>query len=261
MTALDPDDLRGFVEELVAASGDVIRRHFRRSDLRVESKSDASPVTVADREAETALRDRIAARFPGHGIIGEEHGSEREDAEHVWILDPIDGTISFVGGVTLFGTLIGLLRDGRPILGAIHQPITGELVIGTATGTTLDGRPIRVREPRPLERATVLTTDPGLIPRSEDFERFEALRRRAGVFRTWGDCYGYLLVATGRADLMLDPVMNPWDLLPLVPVIRGAGGTITTWEGGDPVTGSSALAGTPGAHAEALGILTALPPG
>jgi len=255
VTTLDADALRGFVEELVAASGEVIRRHFRRPGLRVESKSDSSPVTVADREAEAVLRARIAARFPDHGIIGEEHGSEREEAEHVWILDPIDGTISFVGGVTLFGTLIGLLRGGLPILGAIHQPVTGELVIGTATGTTLDGRPVRVREPRPLGQATVLTTDPGLIPRSEDFERFENLRRRARVFRTWGDCYGYLMVATGRADLMLDPVMNPWDLLPLVPVIRGAGGRITTWEGGDPVTGSSALAGTPAAHAEALRIL------
>jgi len=252
---MDPTSLIPFVGDLVERSGEAIRRHFQRPDLAVETKGDASPVTAADREAESILREAIRARFPDHGIVGEEFGAEHEDAEHVWLLDPIDGTISFVHGVALFGTMIGLLREGRPILGVIHQPITDELVIGAGGSTLLNGRPTRVREHRTLERATLMTTDPGLIETHQPpgtYERFETLRRRAGTFRGWGDCYGYLMVAAGRAEAMLDPVLHPWDLLPLVPVIEGAGGVITTWSGGDPVGGSSAIAAGPGLHAEIL---------
>lgn len=252
---MDPKSLIPFVTELCERSGEVIRRHFQRPDLAIESKGDESPVTVADRDAESALRDAIRARFPDHGIVGEEHGSEREGADFVWLLDPIDGTVSFIHGVALFGTLIGLLHEGRPILGAIHQPITDELVIGAGGEATFNGRPARIREHRPLERATLMTTDPGLIELHQPagtYDRFEGLRRRAGTFRCWGDCYGYLLVASGRADAMLDPILHAWDLLPLVPVIEGAGGVITTWSGGDPVGGSSAIAAGARLHAEIL---------
>ena len=258
-TTLDADALRPFTTRLGERSGEVLRRHFQSDDLRVDTKDDASPVTVADREAELVLREMITREFPSHGIIGEEFGDERADAEFVWILDPIDGTISFVAGVALFGTLVGLLRNGRPVLGMIHQPITGELVIGTASGTTLNGRPARIRPEPPIGEATVLTTDPGLIEANlpeGSYERFDALARRAGTYRGWGDCYGYLLLATGRADAMMDPVMNPWDLLPLIPVIEGAGGVITTWSGDDAVSGTSALAAGPGLHAELLRALT-----
>lgn len=252
-TTLDADALRPFVTRLGDRSGEVLRRHFQSTDLSVDTKDDASPVTVADREAESVLRRMIAEEFPDHGIIGEEFGEERADSEFVWTLDPIDGTISFVAGVPLFGTLVGLLRNGRPVLGMIHQPITDEMVIGTSSGTTLNGRPVRVRPEPPIEKATLLTTDPGLIEPNLPpgaYERFDSLVRRAGTYRGWGDCYGYLLVATGRADAMMDPIMNPWDLLPLIPVIEGAGGIITTWSGDDAVRGSSALAAGPSLHAE-----------
>lgn len=251
---MDADAYRDFAEELARASGEVVRGMFRSADLAVDVKDDASPVTAADREAERRLREMIEERFPEHGIVGEEFGSEREDAEHVWVLDPIDGTIPFVAGVPLFGTLIGLLHEGKPALGLIHQPISGELVIGTASGTTFNGRPSRLRPAPALEEAMLLTTDPNLIDEHKE-ARFDELRRRTDGCRGWGDCYGYLLVATGRADIMVDPILHPWDILPLIPVIRGAGGVITTWEGEDPVTGSSAVACAPELHERVLAIL------
>ena len=253
------DSLREFAVDLAYESGKLIAGFFRQSDLAVEAKADSSPVTAADRGAEELLRKLIRARFPEHGIVGEEFGTERGDAEYVWILDPIDGTISFVAGVPRFGTLIGLMHAGRPILGLIHQPITNELLVGTSSGTTLNGRPVRVSETNSLEAATLLTTDPGLIERYKNLDRFEELRSRAGQYREWGDCYGYMLVATARADIMVDPIMNPWDLIPLVPVIQGAGGVITTWEGDDPVAGDSAVASTPALHEQVLGILNGTP--
>ena len=257
---MNPESMRDFAVELARASGELIAGMFQQSGLVVDAKADDSPVTAADREAERLLRRLIRARFPEHGIVGEEFGSEREDAEYVWVLDPIDGTTSFVAGVPLFGTLIGLMRGGQPILGVIHQPITNELLIGSSSATTLNGRPVRVRGTDSLEAATLLTTDLGLIDRYKNLDRFEELRARTRLYRGWGDCYGYLLVATARADIMIDPIMNPWDLLPLVPVITGAGGVITTWEGDDPVGGNSAVASTPGIHSEVLEILNATPP-
>ncbi|MDX1393708.1 MAG: inositol monophosphatase family protein [Gemmatimonadota bacterium] len=252
---LDADDLRPFVTGLAERSGDVLRRHFRSPGLSVETKGDDSPVTIADREAEEVLRAAIRRRFPDHGIIGEEFGTEKGNADTVWVLDPIDGTISYVAGVALFGTLIGVIHRGRPILGAIHQPITRELVIGTSSGTTLGDRPTRVRDTRTLASCTLLTTDPTLILDHIGrgaYDRFEALTREVGTYRGWGDCYGYLLVATGRADAMADPILHPWDLLPLIPVVEGAGGVITTWTGDDPVDGSSAVAASPRLHGEIL---------
>ncbi len=252
---MDPDSLREFAAELAEESGRAIAGMFRHPDLAVESKADRSPVTVADRYAETLLRERIVERFPDHGIVGEEFGPHNDDAEYVWVLDPIDGTISFVAGVPLFGTLIGLLRDGEPILGVIHQPITRELAIGTRSGTTFNGKSVSVREDRSLSEATLLTTDPGAVGRHRNLAGFEALWSRTALYRGWGDCYGYLLVATGRADIMLDPVMHPWDIAALVPVIRGAGGVITTWEGDDPIGGASTVAAAPELHREAMEIL------
>ncbi|WP_419162744.1 histidinol-phosphatase [Candidatus Palauibacter sp.] len=252
---MDPDSLRGFAGKLAEESGRAIAGMFRHPDLIVESKSDDSAVTVADRYAETLLRDRILARFPDHGIIGEEFGTQDEDAEYVWVLDPIDGTISFVAGVPLFGTLIGLLHEGEPILGVVYQPITEELMIGTASGTTLNGEPVRVREDRSLAEATLLTTDPGAVGEHKDAAAFEALWSRVALYRGWGDCYGYLMVASGRADIMLDPMMHPWDIAALVPVVRGAGGVITTWEGDNPIGGTSTVAAPPKLHREVMELL------
>lgn len=257
---MDPDSLREFAAELAEASGRAIAGMFRHPDLAVESKEDASPVTVADRYAESLLRERILDRFPDHGIIGEEFGTVAGDAEYVWVLDPIDGTVSFVAGVPLFGTLIALLHEGEPVLGVIHQPITRELAIGTASGTTLNGAPVRVREDRSLADAMLLTTDPAAVGEHQDLARFEALSARVARFRGWGDCYGYLMVASGRADIMLDPVMHPWDIAALVPVVRGAGGAITTWEGENPIGGASTVAAAPALHREVLEILNGTEP-
>jgi len=256
---MDGDALKAFVRELAEESGALIRRYFRSPALAVETKADQTPVTDADRGAEELLRRRILARFPDHGIMAEEFGSERLDAEYVWVLDPIDGTKSFVSGVPLFGTLIGLLHRGEPILGAIHQPILGELCLGDGTTTTLNGRPVRVRTTARLADAVVLTSDPATPAHYQNGAAWDRLVATARWVRTWGDCYGYLLVATGQADVMADPVMSPWDLLPLIPVVRGAGGVITDWKGDDAVRGTSSVAANPTLHAEVLACLRGAP--
>lgn len=242
-----------FLETLARAAGDVIRPYFRSPELVVDAKSDATPVTQADRRAEEVMRQMITKHHPQHGILGEEFGTERPDAEFVWVLDPIDGTKSFVAGVPLFGVLIGLLRAGEPVAGCIYQPILEEMCLGDGRVTTLNGRPVRVREGVPLERAVVCATDVEAVDRYQNGAAFGALRRKAGLFRTWGDCYGYLLLASGRVDVMLDPVLNPWDLLPLIPVVGGAGGKLTGWQGQKPV--DSAVAAGPALHADVLGLL------
>jgi myo-inositol-1(or 4)-monophosphatase len=241
--------------ELAAESGAFIRPLFGHRGLAVESKADHSPVTAADRGAEELMRKLIAKRFPEHGIIGEEFGNEREDAEFVWVLDPIDGTKSFITGVPLWGTLIALLHQGQPILGCIHQPVLGQLVLGDGTTTTINGRPTRVRTCASLSEATVLTSDPVNPAKYQNGAAFEKLATQAKLCRTWGDCYGYLLVATGFADVMMDPIMNPWDIAALVPVIRGAGGIITDWKGGSPYPAESTVAAAPELHAKVIAAL------
>ena len=249
---MDLTPYRPFITELAHQSGDFIRPFFGSADLVVETKSDASPVTVADRGAEELMRKLINARFPTHGIIGEELGSERPDAEFVWMLDPIDGTKSFITGVPLWGTLIALLHRGQPVLGVIHQPILKQLMIGDGTTTTLNDRPVRVRSTARIEDATLLTSDPFNPSKYQNGDAFTALRQRAKLVRTWGDCYGYLLVAAGLADVMLDPIMNPWDIAALVPVIRGAGGIISDWNGGAPYPAESTVASSPALHAQVI---------
>ncbi|MGF1616377.1 MAG: histidinol-phosphatase [Acidimicrobiia bacterium] len=244
-----------FARSLAEASGRLIAGRFTRKEMTVDIKDDLSIVTETDRDVEAMLREMIHAIHPDHGIIGEEFGVEAPDAEFVWTLDPIDGTISFVSGVPLFGTLIGLMHHGEPILGVIHQPVLGELLIGDGERTTLNGRAVSMRPCSRLAEATLLTTDPNLADRFQDGAKFQALRRSTAMTRTWGDCYGYLMLASGRADIMVDPIMNQWDLIPLIPIIRGAGGVITDWQGGDPATGNSIVAAGPGLHSQVLEIL------
>ena len=248
-------ELRRFLEKLATASGEVIRPYYAAADLDVELKGDRSPVTRADREGEAVMRELIGKHYPQHGVVGEEFGTHNDGAEFVWVLDPIDGTISFASGCPLFGTLIGLLRDGEPVLGAIHQPVLGQLCVGDNTATTLNGRAVRLRPCARLDDAVLLATDLRNIERHQNLERFEALRRRTGLFRTWGDCYGYLLLAGGGGDVMLDPIMNPWDLLPLIPVIRGAGGVITTWAGESATDGKSCVAANEHLHPQVIKLL------
>jgi histidinol phosphatase-like enzyme (inositol monophosphatase family) len=253
---VDLSPYRTFMAELARESGDFIKPLYRQPSVVVETKSDQSPVTIADRGAEELMRARISKRFPRHGIMGEEFGNERVDAEFVWVLDPVDGTKTFITGLPLWGTLIALLHEGQPILGCIHQPILEQLVLGDGTSTQLNGRAVRCRPTTQIENATLLTSDPLMPAKMQSGPAFDVLQNRAKLVRTWGDCYGYLLVATGWADVALDPIMNPWDIAALVPIIRGAGGVITDWQGGSPFPAQSTVAAaTPALHNDVIAVL------
>ncbi|MBP7140737.1 MAG: histidinol-phosphatase [Opitutaceae bacterium] len=249
------DSLRHFALDLAEASGDFIRPYFANPSLEVEVKGDRSPVTVADRGAEELMRTRIAKKFPDHGIIGEEFGDDRADAEWVWVLDPIDGTKSFMTACPLFGTLIALLHEGQPVLGIIHQPVLRQLLFGDGATATLNGRRVKVRPCTSFDDATLLTSDPLNPAKYQNGPAFEALARRARIYRTWGDCYGYLLVACGWADIVVDPIMNPWDIAALVPILRGAGGEITDWQGRAPYPAHSTVAANPALHRQIIAAL------
>jgi histidinol phosphatase-like enzyme (inositol monophosphatase family) len=221
----------------------------------VDNKKDMTLVTQADRDAEAVMRELIRKAYPNHGILGEEFGSENVSAEFVWTLDPIDGTVSFARGCPLFGTLIGLLHAGRPILGAIHHPLLNQLCVGDYTQTNVNGRRVRLRHVHRLSEAMLLTTDIPSIAKYRKKEGFEKLLEQTHLFRTWGDCYGYLLVVSGGADIMLDPIMKPWDILPLIPVIRGANGAITTWSGTEASHGDSCVVANKILHPQVIKIL------
>ena len=192
------------------------------------------------------MRELIMKEMPVHGIIGEEFGTHQADAQYQWVLDPIDGTKNFVSGTPLFGTLIGLLKDGQPILGVINNPIINHLLIGTNNEARLNGDIVRVRPCDKIENSTLLVTSHWSVEQYHDMAAFENLTRRAKLYRSWGDCHGYYLVATGFADIMLDPIVNLWDLAALVPVIRGAGGKITDWHGNDDVINGNGVIATAG---------------
>jgi histidinol phosphatase-like enzyme (inositol monophosphatase family) len=244
-----------FIHRLSDESAHVIKPHFAALNFEVEMKDDETPVTLADRQAEEVMRDLIRREFPNHGIIGEEYGSENEAAEFVWMLDPIDGTISFASGCPLFGTLICLLHEERPILGAINQPILDLLCLGDNNQTTVNGNRVQMRTVDKLSEATLLTTDVLSVPKYQEKAGFENLVQKIKYFRTWGDCYGYLLLAFGGADIMLDPIVNPWDILPVIPIIQGADGVITSWDGGDAARGTSCVAANKRLHPLVMEIL------
>ena len=236
-------------------AGEVIMPLYS-SGTTVELKADRTPVTEADKGAEEAIRTFLARELPGHGVLGEEFGETPGDGRHRWILDPIDGTKSFIHHVPLFGTLIALERDGLPVVGVIACHAVRETVsAATGLGAFLNGEPTRVSATRSLEEATVSMTSFSRMPKYHP-SAFAMLSERAGLIRAWGDCYGYLMVATGRADVMLDPIMNIWDAAALFPVITEAGGRITTWAGEDRV-GESTLATNGPLHGEILAALAA----
>jgi len=252
---MDEARFSAFIEELAAASAEVITPYFANPDLVVETKSDDTPVTLADRRGEEVMRAMINQRFPEHGIIGEEYGREKADAEFVWVLDPVDGTKAFAVGCPLFGTLIALLHNGQPVLGAINHPILKKLVLGNGKVTTLNGRPVQVTQTRDLAKAVLLSNDLDRPAQHHDGKRWDTLVSRVRTVRTWADCYAYMLLAWGGADIATDPVMSPWDLLALIPVVRGAGGVITDWHGEDPVQGNSIVAANPWLHEQVMDIL------
>lgn len=252
---MDEAEIVEFMRRMAEKSGELILPYFANPQLIVETKSDHSLVTAADRGAEDLMRRLIAKSYPDHGIVGEEFGSENPDARFVWVLDPIDGTRSFVAGCPLFGTLICLTEYGQPILGAIHSPTTGQFLLGNNQETRLNGVPVRMRSTDALGDAVLLASNPYTPRELQDPKGWDTLLEKTGEFYTWGDCYGYLLLAIGGADIMVDPIMNPWDLLPLIPIIRGAGGIITDWQGRDPVRGNSIVAASPALHSQVLDCL------
>lgn len=245
---------------LADAAGAVIRRYFRMP-VTVEDKADASPVTIADREAEAAMRRLIVAADPAFGILGEEYGPERVDAEWVWVLDPVDGTKAFITGKPSFGTLIALLYRGKPVLGIIDQPILAERWLGvTGRPSTLNGKPIRVRSCPELGLAALYATAPEMFV-GPDAAAFEALRRQVKLPRYGCDCYAYGLLAAGFVDLVVEASLQPYDYLPLVAVIEGAGGLLTDWQGrplGLDSDGRALAAGDQRAHAAAMAVLAAV---
>ena len=253
-----PKEYIDFAHALADASGAAIRRHFR-THVSVEDKADASPVTIADRQAESAMRTMIAERYPSHGIVGEEFGSEGGDAADVWVLDPIDGTRAFIAGKPIFGTLIALLRDGRPILGVIDQPVLGERWIGAAgIASRFCGARIGTRSCLGLDRAVLNTTSPDLF-HGADREAFGRLSARVRSTLYGGDCYAYGLLAAGHIDLVVEAGLKTYDFCALVPVVEGAGGCITDWSGNALDAGADGRvidAGDPRIHEKALELLS-----
>ena len=258
-----PEEFIDFAERLADASGVVARRYFR-SGLAVEDKPDRSPVTLADREAETVLRERIAEAYPDHGVVGEEQGQDRPGAEFVWVVDPIDGTKRFITGNPLFGTLIALLRVGVPILGVIDLPALGERWLGAAGRPTVmkDGkgsREVRVRACADLAEAVLTASSPHMFSAAE-FPAFERVRKAARMVLYGGDCFNYGALACGYTDLAVEADMGPHDYLALVPVVTGAGGVMTDWTGrplGLEGDGRLVAAGDPRIHQAALGLIGA----
>ncbi len=254
-----PDEtLEALLETAVDAAlqaGRVTLRHFR-TGFTPDRKADGTPVTIADREAERTLRRIIGRRYPRHGILGEEEGETPARGVFRWILDPLDGTKAFVRGSPIYGVLVGLEREGEPVLGVVHMPALNETVAAARSlGCTWNGRPARVSNVARLREGLLLSTDmtfPG--------ERGAAVARAvsaSGMARTWGDCYGYVMVATGRAEAMIDPVMNVWDCAAMLPIVVEAGGTFTDWKGRATIHGGDSVATNGRVREELMRILGA----
>lgn len=236
------EQLREFAVAIARGAGDITLQYFRKRP-ETSTKTDGSYVTIADREAEAYLRRQIAERFPDDGIVGEEEGESTGRSGRRWIVDPIDGTFAFVHGVPFYGVLIGLEIDGESSVGVINIPALGEIVSAAkGSGCFLNGKPARVSTTARLEDALLLATDFTSCERYGFGRAGELLQRRAKTSRTWGDCYGYVLVATGRADVMLDPVMNLWDCAALLPIVEEAGGTFTDWHGARRIDSGNSIA-------------------
>jgi len=235
------DDILSLALEIAQEAGALTLTHFG-GVLESETKKDGTPVTVADRAAESLLRERIQDRFPGHGILGEEFGETDPGSSVRWILDPIDGTRSFQRGVPLYGVLIGVEVEGRPVVGVAHFPALGETV-GAAVGhgCTWNGRPARVSSVADLAEAAALTTDPMELLEGPLAKGWERLVRQVSLVRSWGDAYGHALVATGRAEIMVDPILSPWDAAPFLPILHEAGGRFTDRGGKPRMDGGSGI--------------------
>lgn len=233
--------------ETARQAGELTLRYFRRHDLIVEQKGDQTPVTIADREAEQLVRRRVKECFPGDAVLGEEFAETAGESGYRWIVDPIDGTQSFVRGVPLYGTVVAVERGGRSVIGVIHIPPLKECVYaaqGLGAWHEREGlprTPARVGGSDRLDESLFCTSDPSIFA-GEKHHALLRLLQATRLTRTWGDCYGYLLVATGRAELMIDPVANLWDLAALQPILEEAGGTFTDWRGNPTIYSGEGIA-------------------
>jgi histidinol phosphatase-like enzyme (inositol monophosphatase family) len=236
------DSYLNAVAEVAKLAGDFAMSHYGR-DLTVDVKQDGSPVTIADRGAEMCARAWIEKRFPHDGILGEEFGDVRPDAKRRWVLDPIDGTKSFVRRVPLWGTLIAVAEGESILAGCAYFPAVNEAVVAAVgEGCFWNGAACRVSSQAAIDQATVLITDDQFIGRPDRASSWQRLASQAGIVRTWGDCYGYLLLATGRADVMIDDIVAPWDAAALYPIITEAGGLFTDWHGSPTAFGGDVIA-------------------
>lgn len=262
-----PVDLTAFIEHLAHQSGEAILPFFRTS-LGIQDKGKSQngekagvfdPVTEADRSAETVIRRLIQDSFPSHGILGEEFGNHNIEAEFVWVIDPIDGTRAFICGLPVWGTLIGLMRNGIPVLGVMHQPYTGELFFGDSRAAHIKGprgtRPIAASTCRTLADAKLMTTDARLFKGGE-LNAYAKIEAAVKLTRYGADCYAYAMLAAGQVDLVVETGLKPYDIVALIPIIEGAGGVITDWEGNPcPQGGRILAAANPVLHKEALTVL------
>lgn len=248
--------------DIAVGAGEVTLSHFRQVGLTVEAKADDSPVTIADRSAEQWARQRIATAYPDDTVVGEEFSEASGTSRYRWVIDPIDGTKSFVCGVPLYSTLLALEYDGEPLGGVIEIPALGETVIAAtghgawyrrAAGAAWE--PARVSQKSTLSEAVIVTSQTDLFARRGAGRQFAELERQCWVSRTWGDGYGYLLVATGRAELMVDAVCNPWDVAAMLPIMSEAGGRFSDWKGLPTCRGGEGLGSNGRLHDQALAIL------
>ena len=229
-------------------AGRITLEYFRRDDLEVQRKQDDSPVTIADRQAEQHLRNRIAEAFAGDAVLGEELPDQSGTSDFRWIIDPIDGTKSFIHGVPLYGTLIGIEHEGEPVAGLIRIPALDECVYAVSgqgawyVHGQKPPQPARVSKRSPLAQGLFVTSEVATFDEVVGRDVYDRLQKAARLSRSWGDCYGYLMVATGRAELMVDPVASVWDLAPMLPILEEAGGTFTDWQGRRSVRSGQGIA-------------------
>jgi histidinol-phosphatase len=256
MSTAEPElrDLLAVAQEAAWVGGRRTLAYFRTGTAATEWKADQTPVTRADREGEALIRGVISSAFPDHAILGEESGETAGAAPVRWIIDPLDGTRTFVRGVPLYGTLVGVELRGDPVVGVIYLPALDEMVAAArGMGCTWNGRPCRVSAATRLDDALAVVTDErSARSRSGGWDRVVA---RTAMQRTWADCYGYVLVATGRAELALDPVMNVWDCAALLPVVEEAGGRFSDWSGRRTIQGGEAVASNGLLHDQVLALL------
>lgn len=250
-------EYQAFAEQLADAAALAIAPYFRAS-LEVENKGSRlfDPVTVADKAAERAMRELIRSHYPTHGILGEEEAATIGSSELTWVLDPIDGTRAFITGLPLWGTLIALNDGQRPVLGVMNQPFTGERYIGTPLGAWRNGTPLKTRACAGLSSARLMCTTPDMFDTPERRGAFEAVAAQAQLLRFGGDCYAYCMLASGFVDVIVEASLQPYDVQALIPIIEGAGGVMTSWDGGPAQDGGAVVAcGDPALHAQLIELL------